>query len=198
MNEKEPSYTVGNTKPDMYDGDIFGTKNLYTTKNATTPPSTPILACFCESQDESTWDLITDPPKNHTVEWKGKEIQEPICSSFRLAKLEIFSFRYIALFLLILTAHKLRLVVEHTVGKLGSDSGAGSGSYVIFTVFFCQIFNFGFLLLSANMNMESQGWFFNIFPSPFKFNGMFTDFTTNFYAILGDTFVLVLLFNVIF
>ena len=139
----------------MYTGDIFGLKNLYVTKNATHSPSTPRLACFCEGQGESTWDLLTSPPKKHHFEWEGKAKSAPICKSFRLAKLEIFSFRYGAIFLLILTAHKLRLVVEHTVDKLGTDNGASSGSYVIFTVFFCQIFNFAFLLLSANMNMQS-------------------------------------------
>ena len=105
------------------------------------------------------WDIITHPSKNHTIYSNSdppKEIAKvQLCATYRQAKLEIFGFRYIALFLLILTAHKLRLVVEHTVNKLGTDNGASSGSYVIFTVFFCQIFNFAFLLLSANMNMNS-------------------------------------------
>lgn len=59
MNIKHPEYTVDNDKPNMYSGDIFGLKNLYTSKNATKAPDTPILACYCELQDESTWDLIT-------------------------------------------------------------------------------------------------------------------------------------------
>jgi hypothetical protein len=93
--------------------------------------------------------MIFKSSKNHTIDGK----KYPLCETYRHAVIEIFSFRYGAIFLLILTAHKLRLVVEHTVKKLGSDNGASSGSYVIFTVFICQIFNFGFLLLTANMNL---------------------------------------------
>jgi hypothetical protein len=67
----------------------------------------------------------------------GNITMEPLCEAYRSAKRTVFFFRYIAIFALILTAHKLRLVVEHTVEKLGTDNGASSGAYVIFTVFFC-------------------------------------------------------------
>ena len=35
-------------------------------------------------------------------------------------------------------------------------------------------------------------------PHFLRFNGMFTDFSTSFYAIMGDTFVLMLLCNLVF
>ena len=121
----------------MYSGDLFGQKHLYVIKNATNPPDTPALACYCKSFAESRLSLITEETKNHTINYNGKTTEEPICETYRSAQLTIFMFRYIAIFALILTAHKLRLVVEHTVEKLGTDNGASSGAYVIFTVFFC-------------------------------------------------------------
>lgn len=81
--------------------------------------------------------MITSTEKNYTITWKGEPKKVPVCTSYRAAKISILTFRYGAIFLLILTAHKLRLVVEHTVNKLGSDNGASSGSYVILTVFIC-------------------------------------------------------------
>jgi len=41
MHLKDAEYTISNDKPNMYSGNIFGLKNLYTTKNATLETSTP-------------------------------------------------------------------------------------------------------------------------------------------------------------
>lgn len=38
---KEPEYTIGNKKPNLYSGDIFGLKNLYVQANATLLKETP-------------------------------------------------------------------------------------------------------------------------------------------------------------
>jgi len=63
----KPEYTNINSKPNMDNGDLFGDKNIYITKNATLTPATPVLACYCELQSESMWDIITNPSKNHTI-----------------------------------------------------------------------------------------------------------------------------------
>ena len=140
----------------MYSGEIFGKDNLYTTKNSTLTPTLPFLACFCETRNETIWHILWSSPENYTFTMEdGTQHHGQICEDFRTAKMEVFSFRYMAILILILTAHKLRLVVEHTVAKMGTDNGAGSGSYVIFTVFLCQMFNYDVLLLTANSNMES-------------------------------------------
>lgn len=135
---------------------------------------------------------------SYTNQNTKKKVKLSICEGFIEAMKGGFLFRTLAIILLTLTGHKVRLIVEETVEKVGYGDTTSKSIYVMKVVFYCYIYNFAILLLMNNASIASQQltWLSWI-PSPTT-PGQFTDFSTKFYGLMGDLFVLLLLFNVFF
>ena len=148
---KNNTATYSNPTPQFYTGNIFSEKNLYVTKNLTIAPSQNVLSCYCKEQTKklTTLDILFDKAPNSTFINKkaGKESKEPICEGYRGAQKDAFVCRSLAIILLTLTSHKVRLIVEETVEKVGYGDITSKGIYVMKVVFYCYIYNFAVLLL---------------------------------------------------
>ena len=180
---------------------MFSKKNLFVTKNVTHAPNHNVLSCYCKNQTENLTilDMFFDKAQNYTFQDSSTEKPAtfPICEGYLSAQKAAIIFRSLAIILLTLTGHKVRLIVEETVENVGYGDITGKSIYVMKVVFYCYIYNFAILLLMNNANLTSQHltWLSWI---PIGNSGMFTDFTTKFYGLMGDLFVLLLLFNVFF
>lgn len=84
-----------------------------------------------------------------------KEVNEPICEGYKAAVKDVFLLRSLAIILLTLTGHKVRLIVEETVEKVGYGDITSKSTYVMRVVFYCYIYNFAILLLMNNANLSS-------------------------------------------
>ena len=80
---------------------------------------------------------------------------EPICEGYIGAQKSAFLFRTLAIVALTLTGHKVRLIIEETVEKVGYGDITSKGIYVMKVVFYCYMFNFAVLLLMNNANLNS-------------------------------------------
>ena len=102
-------------------------------------------------------DILFNKAHNYTFEdtRDHKQAKEPICDGYRGALKASFIFRSLAIILLTLTSHKVRLIVEETVEKVGYGDITSKEIYVMKVVFACYIYNFAILLLMQNANLRS-------------------------------------------
>ena len=86
---------------------------------------------------------------------KAKSKTMPICDDYIGAQKASFVCRSLAIILVTLTSHKVRLIVEETVEKVGYGDITSKEIYVMGVVFYCYIYNFAILLLFQNANLKS-------------------------------------------
>ena len=138
---------------------MFSKQNLFVTKNLTHAPNHNVLSCYCKSQTEhhSVLDMFLEKATyyNFTNLSTKKEVSLPICEGYTRALQGAFLFRSLAIILLTLTGHKVRLIVEETVEKVGYGDITSKSIYVMKVVFYCYIYNFAILLLMNNANLNS-------------------------------------------
>ena len=164
--------TLMNPHAEFYSGDMFSKSNLYVTKNVTHAPDHNVLSCYCDEKigGSSILDLFlydgkkpskdrkeTSESKKHTLTdgQNGTLATDRICEGYTGALKAAFLFRSLAIILLTLTGHKVRLIVEETVEKVGYGDITSKSIYVMKVVFYCYIYNFAILLLMNNANLNS-------------------------------------------
>ena len=99
--------------------------------------------------------MISKPVKYVFTDIHHNHKYEPICEGYIGAIKSAFTFRTLAIVLLTLTGHKVRLIIEETVEKVGYGDITSKGIYVMKVVFYCYMFNFAVLLLMNNANLKS-------------------------------------------
>lgn len=99
--------------------------------------------------------MFVDPPHNYNFTIDGDKHSRPICEGYLGARKASLLFRSLAIILLTLTSHKVRLIVEETVEKVGYGDVTSKAVYVMKVVFYCYIYNFAILLLMNNANLKS-------------------------------------------
>jgi len=87
----------------------------------------------------------------------------------------------------------IRMVVIFIINLVGCSTESSQMKYITDSVFICQFFNTGFLLMLVNANLEGQGFLFGSF-----FQGNISDFDLQFFTSTGDIIVGSMVFNIWF